>query len=86
MVCKFCEDKPTVSWSSNWCSNCARLRRLITLYGARVYEICDKVLLRTLDQQNNKIAYELKVEEEVIKKINEDEKKKLIELRNGKKV
>jgi len=45
-----------------YCNKCKRLQDLLNIYGDRVYEVCEEVLVRTNKQQDNKLKGELKKE------------------------
>ena len=61
MVCYFCEEERE-SWTGYYCDACANLRRTVLLYGKRVHEVVDNVLIRSAEQQSHKIKAELKHE------------------------
>jgi len=61
MICYFC-DMSRESIFGYYCSSCTKLKRTISLYGDRVYEIVEEVLIRKPAQQGNKIKQELKKE------------------------
>lgn len=62
MVCSFCQIKPCEGYLKWYCVSCAKLKRLISLHGNRVYQILDNVLLRTEDKQKNKELLEIQKE------------------------
>ena len=75
--CRLCE-KETV-YVTNLCEKCRRVKHLLNLYGDRVYQVLEEVLVRTEDKQDNKINKEIKKEkEEIEKKINTRSQKKSI--------
>ncbi len=61
MTCYFCEN-PRSSYLGYFCDDCAKLRRTVLLYGTRVHEVVDSVLVRNETQQSHKITKELKKE------------------------
>jgi hypothetical protein len=69
MTCYFCQE-PRDSYLSYFCEDCSKLKRTINLYGKRVHQVVDEVLIRKPDQQKLKINKELHKEEETIKKYN----------------
>jgi len=57
-----------VGYFTYYCEKCAKMKRVISLYGIdRVFEIIESVLVRTRHQQGHKIAIELDKEEVQIK-------------------
>lgn len=73
--CKLCEKETCLTTSI--CEKCRRIKHLINLYGDRVYEVLEEVLIRTDKQQENKIGLEIKKEkEEIENKINTRSQKK----------
>ena len=56
-LCYFCEspDKERESYYQYYCSDCKKLQRILKLYSADVYEVCDKVFIRNKKQQDFKI-------------------------------
>ena len=69
MTCYFC-DEPRESYMSYYCKDCAILKRTISLYGKRVHEVVNEVLIRKVDQQKHKIKKELTNEETKLKNYN----------------
>ena len=69
MTCYFCSE-PRESYLSYFCEDCSKLKRTINLYGKRVHEVVDEVLIRKPKQQELKINKELSKEHEAIKKYN----------------
>lgn len=45
---------------SKFCDKCRRIKHLLNLYGDDVYKTLEQVLVRTNNQQNNKINIEIK--------------------------
>ena len=64
--CKLCEKETCIT--THICEKCRRIKHLINLYGDRVYEVLEEVLVRTNDKQENKIHAEIKKEKEEIEK------------------
>ena len=53
---------------SNFCADCKRVQRMVVLYGKdKVKDILENVLVRNDEQQERKINYELKKEEDQLK-------------------
>ena len=69
MSCYFCSE-PRESYLSYFCKDCSILKRTISLYGMRVHEVVNEVLIRKPDQQNLKIKKELHSEEAKLKAYN----------------
>lgn len=69
MTCYLCDD-PRESYLSYFCKDCSQLKRTINLYGKRVHEVVDEVLIRKPKQQEHKIKSELKKEEVELKNYN----------------
>lgn len=69
--CYFCEEKSRVSYFSNWCEDCANLRRMLLIYSP---EKCCGILKRTLTRDEKQIDYKVaqEVKKIVVKKIQED--------------
>lgn len=73
--CKLCENETCIT--THICEKCRRIKHLINLYGERVYEVLEEVLVRAEDKQENKIQQEIKKEKETIEnKINTRSQKK----------
>lgn len=58
--CKLCEKE--TCYTTHLCEKCRRIKHLINLYGDRVYEVLETILVRTEDKQENKIKEEIKTE------------------------
>ena len=72
--CKLCERETCLT--THVCEKCRRIKHLLNLYGDRVYEVLEEVLVRTDEKQENKIKQEIKKEKEQIEnKINTRSKK-----------
>lgn len=69
MSCYFCCE-PRESYLSYFCKDCSQLKRTISLYGKRVHEVVDEVLIRKPQQQQHKIKQELSKEETELKNYN----------------
>tara|TARA_R100000935_G_C2727300_1_gene120469 strand:- start:208 stop:462 length:255 start_codon:yes stop_codon:yes gene_type:complete len=61
MYCYLCLNE-YVGITQTYCEKCKRIKHLINLYGDRVYEVLDEVLVRAEDKQDNKIKLEIKKE------------------------
>ena len=61
MVCYLCEKKKDEGWGY-YCSQCRRVKHLLNLYGDRVYEVLEHVLVRTEDKQTYKINDTIKAD------------------------
>ncbi len=73
--CKLCEKETCLT--THVCEKCRRIKHLLNLYGDRVYEVLEEVLVRTKDKQEHKIQSEIKKEKaEIEKKINTRSQKK----------
>ena len=69
MTCYLCEE-PREFYIGYFCRDCSQLKRTINLYGKRVHEVVDEVLIRKPKQQEHKIKSELKKEEVELKNYN----------------
>lgn len=73
--CKLCEKETCLT--THVCEKCRRIKHLLNLYGDRVYEVLEEVLVRTDEKQEHKIQQEIKKEKEQIEnKINTRSKTK----------
>jgi len=61
--CYFCDTRDRVGYWSNWCEDCANLRRMLLLYDPK--KCCD-ILKRTLTRDEKQINFKVNQE---IKKI-----------------
>ena len=61
--CYFCEESDRVGYWSNWCLECANLRRMLLLYNPK--QCCD-ILKRTLTRDSKQIDFKISQE---VKKI-----------------
>jgi len=61
--CYFCDTRDRVGYWSNWCDDCANLRRMLLLYDPK--KCCD-ILKRTLTRDEKQIDFKVSQE---IKKI-----------------
>ena len=61
--CYFCEERERTSYWSNWCEDCANLRRMLLLYNPKK---CTDILKRTLTRDDKQIDYKINQE---VKKI-----------------
>jgi len=57
MVCIFCERNEVDAYFSKWCEKCHRLKRLMSIYGDNVHEVCETVFVRNPKQQQHKIDH-----------------------------
>ena len=62
--CKLCENETV--YVTHLCDKCRRVKHLLNLYGDRVYDVLESVLVRSESGQTHKIKTELKVEKEKI--------------------
>ncbi len=60
--CYLCREKSRLSSLGFYCHNCKQIQNLISLYGDRVYEVLEEVLIRKEAQQKHKIVAEIKKE------------------------
>ena len=65
--CLYCEERDRVSYFSNWCEDCANLRRLLLIYEPQK---CIDILKRTLTRDDTQITY--KINQEIKKIVNND--------------
>jgi len=61
MYCYLCLNE-YAGVTETYCTKCKRIKHLINIYGERVYEVLEEVLVRTPKQQENKLKYEIKKE------------------------
>ena len=61
--CYFCDTRDRVGYWSNWCDDCANLRRMLLLYDPKK---CTDILKRTLTRDEKQIDFKVSQE---IKKI-----------------
>ena len=54
--CQLCNNSDEWLFSSRYCTKCQRLKWLISIYGDDVYNTLETVLVRTDEQQQNKIT------------------------------
>ncbi len=62
--CKLCEKETVLT--THVCEKCRRIKHLLNLYGDRVYQVLESVLVRTEEKQELKVNQEIKKEKEVI--------------------
>ena len=60
--CLFCQERSRVSYWSNWCEECANLRRMLLIYSP---DKCTEILKRTLTRDETQISF--KIQQEVKK-------------------
>ncbi len=58
--CYLCEKKERVAYWSYYCTDCRRIKHLLNLYGDRVNNVLEHVLVRPEDKQEHKIKDEIK--------------------------
>lgn len=59
-ICYMCEKKNRVGYFSYYCEDCRKIKHLLNLYGDRVHEVLEHVLVRPVDKQEHKIKNEIK--------------------------
>tara|TARA_R110000744_G_scaffold368559_1_gene478506 strand:+ start:199 stop:405 length:207 start_codon:yes stop_codon:yes gene_type:complete len=62
MSCYLCREESRISTLGYYCHNCKKIQDLISVYGKRVYEVLEEVLVRKEAQQKHKIVQEIKKE------------------------
>jgi hypothetical protein len=67
-----------------YCEKCKRIQDTIAIYGDRVYEVVENVLMRTPDKQEHKIKNEIKKEIETKEYNLRTKKPKKIHIKRGK--
>ena len=70
--CYFCEERDRVGYWSNWCLECANLRRMLLLYDPKQ---CTDILKRTLTRDTKQIDYKISQEQKSL--VNKDIEKKV---------
>ena len=60
MNCTLCCNSKEWLVVSRFCSKCQRIKHLLNLYGEEVYSTLEEVLVRTQEQQSNKIKTSIK--------------------------
>ena len=60
LSCTLCSNSDEWLISGRFCSKCKRIKHLLNLYGDEVYSTLEEVLVRTKDQQMNKIKTSIK--------------------------
>lgn len=58
--CYLCEKKERVAYWSYYCVDCRRIKHLLNLYGDRVNNVLEHVLVRPEDKQEHKMKDEIK--------------------------
>ena len=58
--CQLCSNSDEWLFASRYCTKCQRIKHLLNLYGDEVYACLETVLVRTKDQQTNKINTSIK--------------------------
>lgn len=59
-ICYMCEKKNRVGYFSYYCEDCRKIKHLLNLYGDRVHEVLEHVLVRPVDKQEHKIKDQVK--------------------------
>ena len=59
-ICYLCEKKDRVGYFSYYCEDCRKIKHLLNLYGERVHEVLEHVLVRPVDKQEHKIKDQVK--------------------------
>ena len=59
-LCYLCETKERESYWVHYCTSCRKIKHLLNLYGDRVNEVLEHVLVRPVDKQEHKIKDEVK--------------------------
>jgi hypothetical protein len=60
LTCKLCETE--TCYTTHFCDKCRRIKHLINLYGERVFEVLDKVLVVHKTEQQAREHTEIKGE------------------------
>ena len=55
MTCYLCRTESRQNLFGYYCAKCKRIQDLLNLYGDEVYDVLEVCLVRTADQQQNKI-------------------------------
>jgi len=55
MTCYLCRTESRQNLLGYYCAKCKRIQDLLNLYGDEVYDVLEVCLVRTADQQQNKI-------------------------------
>tara|TARA_R110002072_G_scaffold288707_1_gene454919 strand:- start:392 stop:625 length:234 start_codon:yes stop_codon:yes gene_type:complete len=58
--CYLCEKKEKESYWAYYCTSCRKIKHLLNLYGDRVNEVLEHVLVRAEDKQKYKINDQIK--------------------------
>ena len=66
-TCYFCCERERIGYWSNWCEECANLRRMLLIYSP---DKCCNILKRTLTRDETQINF--KVSQEVKKIVNKE--------------
>jgi len=61
--CYFCDTRDRVGYWSNWCEDCANLRRMLLLYDPKK---CTDILKRTLMRDDKQIDFKINQEKKKI--------------------
>ena len=62
MSCYLCRKESRSRYLGYYCEKCKRIQDTIAIYGDRVYEVIENVLMRTEEKQAHKIKEEIKKE------------------------
>ena len=57
-----CRDEYRINTLGYYCLKCKKIQDLINIYGDRVHEVLEEVLVRTNSQQENKLKQQIKKE------------------------
>jgi len=76
MNCTLCINSDEWLITSRFCTKCQRIKHLLNLYGDDVYTTLEEVLVRTAQQQINKISTSIKPKIERTLRSNADDSKK----------
>lgn len=84
MTCYLCRTESRQRYMGYYCEKCKRIQDTIAIYGDRVYEVVENVLMRTPDKQEHKIKNEIKKEIETKEYNLRTKKPKKIHIKRGK--
>lgn len=71
--CQLCHNSDEWLLVGRYCTKCQRIKHLLNIYGDEVYETLETVLVRTKEQQKNKI--ERSISPKIERKLPEPKKK-----------
>ena len=84
MSCYLCRTEPRSKYMGYYCDKCKRIQDTIAIYGDRVYEIIENVLMRCEEKQEHKIKEEIKKEIETKEHNLRSKKKGQAQIKRGK--